>query len=96
MNRQTENEQLLVPEMKKRCVVAASQVLKTFLTISPYVSANASVTASEKRKKKMFSPFPYKDDERFTLEMYYILLSFVDCAPRPYGFFTLLLVPKFM
>ena len=28
-------------------------------------------------------------DQRFTLEMYYILLSFVDCAPRPYhgGFF---------
>ena len=33
----------------------------------------------------------------FTLEMYYILLSFVDCAPRPYhGGFTLLLVPKIM
>ena len=31
----------------------------------------------------------------FTLEMYYILLSFVDCAPRPYhGGFTLVLVPK--
>ena len=35
MNRQTENEQLLVPEMKKRCDVAGSQVLKTFLTIKP-------------------------------------------------------------
>ena len=29
MNRQTDNEQLLVPEVKKRCDVAASQVLKT-------------------------------------------------------------------
>ena len=29
--------------------------------------------------------------------MYYILLSFVECAPRPYhGGFTLLLVPNFM
>ena len=39
----------------------------------------------------------YKGDQRFTLEMYYILLSFVDCAPRPYhGSFTLLLVQKIM
>ena len=37
----------------------------------------------------------YKGDQRFTLEMYHILLNFVDCAPRPYhGGFTLLLVPK--
>ena len=37
----------------------------------------------------------YKGDQRFTLEMYYILLNFVDCAPRPYhGGFTLLLVPN--
>ena len=39
----------------------------------------------------------YKGDQRFTLEMYHILLNFVDCAPRPYhGGFTLLLVPKIM
>ena len=38
-----------------------------------------------------------KGDQRFTLKMYYILLSFVDCAPRPYhGGFALLLVPKIM
>ena len=60
MNRQTDNEQLLVPEMKKRCDVAACQVLKTFLTIlSQYVSVNALVTASEKRKKlRCFHHFP--------------------------------------
>ena len=54
MNRQTDNEQLLVPEMKKRCDVAASQVLKTF-QLSPYVSVNTLVTASEKRKKDVFT-----------------------------------------
>ena len=54
MNRQTDNEQLLVPEMKKRCDVAASQVLKTF-QLNPYVSVNALVTASEKRKKDVFT-----------------------------------------
>ena len=57
MNRQTDNEQLLVPEMKKRCDVAASQVLKTF-QLNPYVSVNTLVTASEKRKKRCFHHFP--------------------------------------
>ena len=57
MNRQTENEQLLVPEMKERCDVAASHVLKTF-QLSPYVSVNTLVTASEKREKRYFHHSP--------------------------------------
>ena len=54
MNRPTENEQLLVSEMKKRCDVAASQVLKTS-QLSPYVSVNTLVKVSEKRKKDVFT-----------------------------------------
>ena len=55
MNRETENEQLLVSELKKRCDMAASQVLKTFLTIKPICISLCFGDSQEEMKKRCFT-----------------------------------------